>query len=385
MTDIPRPNAAASATPRVTGDVDTAAALEPGVAGFGWHTRAASYVMRPDHPLKPHRYRLVRETLQRLGAFHRPNARIVEGREATNDELALVHDRAYIDAIRRISAGDADVDPGRYNLSAYGDTPPWPGMHEDSATVAGTSLACLGAVLHGEARVAFNGSGGLHHAMRDRASGFCVYNDPAIVVARAVALGKRVAYVDIDAHHGDGVQAAFYDTDRVLTISLHQFSPWFFPGTGRPEERGTGSGAGYSVNVPLVPRTDDPAHAIAFDLVVPPLVGAFRPDLLVTQGGFDTYFNCPIAQLALTTHGYERCIRAFAGMGYPWVALGGGGYDIDGVRRAWSIAYLVMLGAEVPAELHDPDPQRAHGRERALLDDAARRASEAALRQSFLA
>ncbi len=341
--------------------------------------------MRPDHPLRPYRYRLVYETLRALGTFDRPDALLLEGRMATEEELALVHDREYVSVVKALSHGDPTIPAERYGFAASGDTPPWPGMHEDSATIAGTSLACLDAVVAGRAHVAFNGSGGLHHAMRDRASGFCVYNDPAIVVAELLRRGKRVAYVDIDAHHGDGVQAAFYDTDRVLTISLHQFSPWFFPGTGRPGECGSGTGAGYSVNVALVPETDDAAYAIAFDAVVAPLVRAFAPDVLVTQGGFDTYWNCPIAQLALSTRGYERCYQAFKAMGLPWIALGGGGYDVDAVRRGWSIAYLVMLGAEIPPELHDPDPPRAEGRPRQVLDEAARRAADAALAASFRA
>ncbi len=356
------------------------------VAGFGWHPRVAEYEMRPDHPLKPYRYRLVYETLRRLGVFARPNARVLEGRVASEDEIAMAHERDYIDVVKALSRGEATIDSERYGDDvAWQDTPPWPGMHEDMAAVVGTSLVCMDEVVSGRARVAFNGSGGLHHAMRDHASGFCVYNDPAIVVAELVRRGRRVAYVDIDAHHGDGVQTAFYDTDRVLTISLHQFSPWFFPGTGRPSERGSGLGAGYSVNVALVPETDDAAYAIAFEAVVPPLMSAFAPDVLVTQGGFDTYWNCPIAQLALSTYGYERCCRRFKAMAVPWVALGGGGYDVDAVRRGWSIAYLVMLGAEVPSELHDADPPRAEGRARALLDDAAKRAADAALAVSFLA
>jgi acetoin utilization protein AcuC len=354
-----------------------------GVAGFGWHPLIADYVMRPDHPLRPHRYRLVYETLERLGVFDRA-AHVVAGRAASDQELALAHDPDYIEIVKRLSAGQNDIDARWYGLSAYGDTPAWPGMHEASATVVGTSLACLEEVRAGRARVAFNGSGGLHHAMRARASGFCVYNDPVVAISGLVAEGKRVAYVDIDAHHGDGVQEAFYQTDRVLTISLHQLAPWFFPGTGRPEERGEGAGAGYSVNVALVPETDDAAHAIAFDMVVPPLVSAFAPDFLVTQGGFDTYWNCPIAQLALSTHGYERCYRAFAAMPYRWLALGGGGYDVDAVRRGWSIAFLVMLGEEIPGGFHDVDPPRAVGRARSLLDEAASRAAEAALDASFL-
>lgn len=353
-------------------------------AGFGWHPRVAAYVMREDHPLKPHRYRLVHDTLRELGALDDPRARVLEGRMATDEEIGLVHDPGYVDAVKTLSAGRRLDDPERYgDRAGWSDTPPWPGMHEDMATIAGTSLVCMEEVAAGRMRVAFNGSGGLHHAMRDRASGFCVYNDPAIVIAALLSRGKRVAYVDIDAHHGDGVQAAFYETDRVLTISLHQLSPWFFPGTGRHAERGEGAGAGYSVNVPLVPETDDPAHAIAFDAVVPPLVRAYAPDVLVTQGGFDTYWNCPIAQLALSTRGYERCYHTFAGLALPWVALGGGGYDVDAVRRGWSIAFLVMLGAPIPAELHDADPPIATGRRRQLLDDAARRTAEAALAASF--
>ncbi|HYY55038.1 MAG TPA: acetoin utilization protein AcuC [Candidatus Dormibacteraeota bacterium] len=356
------------------------------IAAFGWHPRVAQYVMRPDHPLKPYRYRLVYETLQRIGAFTRPNARVLDGRLASDEELALVHSTEYVRRVKLFSEDPPALRPEEWgDRITWSDTPPWPNMHDDSATVVGTSLVCLEAVTSGTADVAFNGSGGLHHAMRDRASGFCVYNDPAIVVAQLVRGGKRVAYVDIDAHHGDGVQAAFYDDDRALTISLHEFAPWFFPGTGRPQERGTGRGAGYSVNVALMPETDDDAYAIAFDTVVPPLVRAFAPDVLVTQGGFDTYFECPIAQLALSTHGYERCYRAFASLGLPWIALGGGGYDVDAVRRAWSIAYLVMLDAEIPAELHDADPPRAQGRDRGVLDEAARRSADAALAASFAA
>ncbi|OLC52811.1 MAG: hypothetical protein AUH85_15930 [Chloroflexi bacterium 13_1_40CM_4_68_4] len=353
--------------------------------GFGWDPRVAEYVMRPDHPLKPYRYRLVYETLSEIGAFAQKNARIVKGRLASDEELALIHSREYIQRVKLFSEDVPSLPPDAWgDRITWSDTPPWPGMHQDMALVAGTSLACMEEVVSNGARVAFNGSGGLHHAMRDRASGFCVYNDPAIVVAALLRDGKRVAYVDIDAHHGDGVQAAFYDTDRALTISLHEFAPWFFPGTGHVSERGEGAGAGYSVNVALAPETDDTAYAIAFDAVVPPLLSAFAPDVLVTQGGFDTYFNCPITQLALSTHGYERCYRAFASFDLPWIALGGGGYDVDAVRRGWSIAYLVMLGDDIPAGLHDRAAPRAEGEDRELLDDAARRAAGAALAASFL-
>ena len=170
-------------------------------------------------------------------------------------------------------------------------------MHEASLLTTGATLVGMEEVLAGRSRVAFNGSGGLHHAMADRASGFCIYNDPAIACALIADRGLKVAYVDIDAHHGDGVQAAFYDTDRVLTVSLHQDGRTLFPGTGFADERGTGKGAGYSVNVPLPPFTDDQAYVRAFDAVVLPLVERYRPDVLVTQQGIDPHFSDPLTQI----------------------------------------------------------------------------------------
>ncbi|MFH1141848.1 MAG: acetoin utilization protein AcuC, partial [Chloroflexota bacterium] len=206
--------------------------------------------------------------------------------------------------------------------------------------------------------VAFSPSGGLHHAMPASASGFCIFNDPAIAIQALVARGLRVAYVDIDAHHGDGVQEAFYTTDAVLTISLHESGRYLFPGTGSVDELGTGRGTGYSVNVPLAPYTDDDVYLWAFQEVVPPLLGAFRPDALVTQLGIDTYFSDPITHLVLTTRGYLQAVEllAQAARSIPWVALGGGGYDLSAVARCWALAYGVMLGQEWPDDV--PEGQR---------------------------
>jgi acetoin utilization protein AcuC len=220
--------------------------------------------------------------------------------------------------------------------------------------------------------------------MRRRASGFCIYNDPAIVCGLLADRGMKVAYVDIDAHHGDGVQAAFYDTDQVLTISLHETGRTLFPGTGFAHERGSGKGAGYSINVALPPYTDDSAYLRAFEAVVPPLVERFKPDVLVTQQGIDPHFNDPLTHLLLSTHARGRVVGWFASTSYPWVAMGGGGYDVDAVRRTWSMEYLLMLGAPIPPELHDPEPPLLEGKARmtvdAETDDAAREALAAAFK-----
>jgi acetoin utilization protein AcuC len=180
--------------------------------------------------------------------------------------------------------------------------------------------------------------------------------------------GLRVVYVDIDAHHGDGVQAAFYGDDDVMTISLHESGRYLFPGTGEVNEIGTGKGKGYSVNVPLFPYTDDDVFLEAFDAVVPPLIDAFKPDVLATQLGIDTYMTDPLTHLALSTTGYVALVRRFGDMGYPWLAFGGGGYDVDAVARGWALAYGEMLGRQWPDGV--PESVR-HNMSRDLMRDTA--------------
>ena len=206
-------------------------------------------------------------------------------------------------------------------------------------------------VASGEVGAAFNISGGLHHAAADHASGFCVFNDPALAVHYFLNRGMRVAYVDIDAHHGDGVQEAFYADDRVLTISVHESGQYLFPGTGSVGELGEGVGRGYSVNLPLYPYTGDDLYVESFKQVVPPLVRAFAPDVLVTQLGIDSYHSDPLTHLQLTTEGYIETVKELARLGLPWLALGGGGYDVTAVARSWTLAYGVMLGIDWPDRL----------------------------------
>jgi len=353
-----------------------------GRAGFVYDRRLTEHVYRADHPLKPERLRDVHETLSRLGAFDRAGAALLAPREATRAEIERIHAPDYVKAVRQASA-DPDLGFERWGLHPHGDTPPFAGMHEASLLTTGATLVAMEEVMRGALRVAVNYSGGLHHAMRARASGFCVYNDPAIVCGVLADRGMRVAYVDIDAHHGDGVQAAFYDTDQVLTISLHEDGRYLFPGTGFAHERGTGSGAGYSVNVALPPYTDDQAYVRAFDAVVPPLLERYRPDVLVTQQGIDPHFADPLTHLAISTLTREHCVSWFAATPHPWVAMGGGGYDLDAVRRTWSLEYLVMLGAPVPDELRDADPPVATGARRREIDAAVDVAIRGALGAAF--
>lgn len=356
--------------------------MPTGRAGFVYDRRLTEHVYRADHPLRPSRLVGVHDTLRRLGAFDRPNSLVLAPREASIEEIERIHSREYVAAVEQASR-DPDLDYGRWGMTRWGDTPPFAGMHQASLLTTGASIVAMDEAISGRARVAVNYSGGLHHAMRDRASGFCIYNDPAIVCGLLADRAMKVAYVDVDAHHGDGVQAAFYETDQVLTISLHQDGRTLFPGTGSADERGSGPGAGYSVNVPLPPFTDDPAYMRAFDAVVPPLLERYRPDALVTQLGIDSHFLDPLTHLMVSTRTREHCVRSFARMPCPWVATGGGGYDMDVVRRSWSLEHLVMLGAPIPDELHDPDPPVHVGEQRKAVDRAADAAVRDALAAAF--
>jgi acetoin utilization protein AcuC len=304
----------------------------------------------PSHPMRPERLRMTFELLQAYGAFDDNGSRLIPPRPATDAQLALWHTVEYVDAVRKLSTGDNRVRARNYNFGP-GDNPVFPGMYEGEALKVGASLLAAQLVIEREVDVAFSISGGLHHAMDAYASGFCVFNDAAIAIRWLAQRGLRVLYVDIDAHHGDGVQAAFYDTDQVMTISLHETGEYLFPGTGFVEETGRGRGKGYSINLPLFPRTNDDVYLWVFGEVVPPLAAAFAPDVLVTQLGVDAHFMDPLAHLALTTTAYAALFRAFHDLSLPWIALGGGGYNVNTVARAWTSAYGIMRGQAFPDQI----------------------------------
>ena len=333
-----------------------------------WDDVLASYDFGAHHPLRPLRLELTIGLSRELGLLDRPNVRVVAPQPADDDTLALVHDRDYVTAVRRAPDDLLGRLGFRHGLGT-GDNPVFPRMHEAAALVTGATVAAAQAVWTGEADHTVNIAGGLHHAMRDRASGFCVYDDPAVAIAWLLTQGaERIAYVDVDVHHGDGVQAAFYDDPRVLTISLHESGAYLFPGTGFADEVGVGDARGTSVNVALPPGTGDAAWLRAFDAVVPPLLRAFRPQLLVTQLGCDTHALDPLAHLTCSVDGHRATYRALHQLAHEvcrgrWVAVGGGGYEIvQVVPRSWTHAIAEIVGADLPPETPQAWREWAAGR-----------------------
>ena len=317
---------------------------------------ARMYDHGPEHPLRPDRVLLTWDLIRACGLDTLPNVENLGVDPADDATLELVHTPGFVDATRRAGHGEAG-DWARFGYGP-GDNPIFDRMHEAGAVVAGASVAAASAVWSGAVEHAFNAAGGLHHAMPARASGFCVYDDPAIAIAWLLTRGcERIAYVDVDVHHGDGVQAIFWNEPRVLTISLHQFGAWFFPGTGELGERGGPDAPASAINVPLPALTGDDAWLEAFRAVVPPAVASFRPDVLVTQLGCDTHASDPLAQLLLTTRAYREAAAELHRLAHDaasgrWVATGGGGYQwARVVPRAWTIAFAEMCDAEVPNEI----------------------------------
>ncbi len=307
-----------------------------------WDDRLAGYDFGFGHPMAPVRVELTMALARAFGLFDQDGVTVVRPEPATDAELELVHDPRYIAAVRR-----AGLDLPDGTLLGFGlgteDDPVFAGMHEASALVAGATLAAARAVWGGQAEHGASIAGGLHHAMRANASGFCVYNDPAIAISWLLAAGaKRVGYVDIDVHHGDGVQAAFYNDPRVLTISLHESPASLFPGTGMPSETGGRRAVGYAVNVALPAGTRDAGWLRAFHAVVPPLLRAFRPEILVSQHGCDTHWLDPLANLELSVDAQRAAhaaihLLAHEVAGGRWLFTGGGGYELlQVVPRTWT-------------------------------------------------
>lgn len=304
-----------------------------------------AYDYGASHPLKIERLRLTHDLCKAYGLFHLPQADLIESRPATQLEILAFHTPEYLEVLQRASRGETDWD-FTHGIGP-GDNPAFPGLWEWSLLHTGASVQAAELVSQGKARIAFNIAGGLHHAGASRASGFCYVNDPVLAIMHFVNRGKRVLYLDIDAHHGDGVQWAFYEDPRVLTVSFHQDGRTLFPGTGGLAETGKGEGSGYSVNVPMLPGTDDHVFWKGFRAVVPHLMKAFRPDVVVSQLGVDAFWTDPLANLELTTNGFVRAVAYLTEKAPAWVALGGGGYKPANVARAWTLAWATMNRVEL--------------------------------------
>ena len=337
-----------------------------GSAAFVWSDDLAAYDFGPSHPLAPVRVELAVRLARDLGLLD--GVDVLAPSIADDELLGLVHEPAYVDAVKRASiSGEADLAHGLGSP----DNPVFAGMHEASAHVVGATVTAVRTVVDGPHEHAVSLAGGLHHAMADHASGFCVYNDVAVGIADALAHGvERVAYVDVDVHHGDGVEAAFWDDPRVLTISLHESGRTLFPGTGDPDDVGGPGAEGSVVNVALPPGTDDRRWLEAFQRVVPERLAAFRPQLLVTQQGCDTHRVDPLAHLELTVDGQRQTYAllhelAHEHAGGRWVATGGGGYAVvDVVPRAWAHLVGIVVGRPVDPSTPVPQAWRSYVRQR---------------------
>ena len=313
---------------------------------FVFTDRYFEYDYGSGHPLRTERLRLTYELCKAYGLLALPDAEIIETIPANEKEIARFHTPAYLEVLKEATLGSLN----RYYTCGLGpgDNPIFRGLWEWSMLHAGASLQCAQTVSEGKARIAFNIAGGLHHAGAGRASGFCYVNDPVLVIYHFLDRGKRVLYLDIDAHHGDGVQWAFYEDPRVLTLSFHQDGFTLFPGTGGVSETGKGPGLGYALNVPMLPGTDDEVFLEGFFAIVPRLLKSFRPEVIVSQLGVDSFWNDPLASLKLTTNGFCEVVSFLANHAPAWVALGGGGYEPGNVARAWTLAWAIMNGVELP-------------------------------------
>jgi len=303
-----------------------------------------------EHPFKVQRFRLAYELMKEYGLTSIPHTKVFDCEPAEENDLLTFHAHNYLAKLKEFSSSDEPRADFRYGLGDM-ENPVFRGLYDWACLGTGGTLKAAHLVTEEGYDVAFNIAGGWHHAHKSRASGFSYLNDCVIAINKLLQKGKRVVYLDLDAHHCDGVQEAFYDTDQVLTMSIHESGMYFFPGTGFEKETGAGRGKGFTVNIPLVEHADDALFMKAFDEVVFPLVAAYNPDVMVTQLGADTFRTDPLTRLEITTHSYSYIVRKLKALKIPWVAVGGGGYESINVARAWTLAWAIMNGVELPHRL----------------------------------
>lgn len=341
-----------------------------GDCAFIYSSRFSDFSFGGSHPFKVERFALTHQLLDSLLLLSKPDVRVVEAPLALESELLSFHRQDYLNTLMEFSQGDGLRADFRFGLGDV-ENPVFHGLFDWVRLCCGGTLEAVRQVVDHNCRCAFNMAGGWHHAHAARASGFSYLNDAVVAINLLLSRGLRVAYVDLDAHHGDGVQEAFYDTDRVLTISLHETGKDFFPHTGFVKELGIGAGYGYSVNVPLAPHSDDLVFEQAFRQVVEPMLENFAPDVLISQMGMDVLRTDPLTRLELTTGSVDFAARTFLKTGLPWVALGGGGYDKLNSARGWTILWAAMsdqtVGEFIPEKFQEV--LKSLGYELSLLRD----------------
>jgi len=320
--------------------------LESRKAVFIYSSELEKYRYPPEHPFNTIRAKRTREIVNSLGLLTGDGRREVPPVPAERLVLKKFHSARYLHALKTAAKGRWDTEALNMGIGT-GDCPIFEGLYEYAVLATGATLVGAKLILSGEAEVAFNPSGGFHHAMPEQASGFCYINDVALGCITLTEAGKRVLYLDVDVHHGDGVAYAFYDRCDVMTISLHQNPRTLFPGTGFEDEIGTGKGKGYCINVPLPVGTYDQAYMKAFEAVALPLIKVYKPDVFVFELGADALAGDPLAHLFLTNNVYVEVINHLLSFNKPILATGGGGYNVDNTARAWALAWTVLCGADI--------------------------------------
>ncbi len=311
------------------------------------------------HPLSQIRMKLAFELIRDCGFLNSPNVKVIAPSMANEAMAYLAHDEEYVNVVQDLSSGVHHPDSFRYGFG-LGDNPVFDGMHEASLVHMGATLKACDMVMQGEVQHVFSMGGGFHHALRRRASGFCIYNDVVVAIRnlqKEYSL-DRIMYVDIDAHHADGVQVALYDDPQVMKFSVHESGKFLYPGTGHSEETGEGEGRGYTCNLPLWPHTHDESFMKAFGEILPSLARAFKPQVLLTQFGTDMHYDDPLSHINLTTSSYDFAAKTMNEVSHDvcdgkWICLGGGGYSSRSVSRIWTILFSRMIEASPPTYLSE--------------------------------
>jgi len=313
-------------------------------SAFLYSPKFNEYDFGVTHPFKPYRAKMVYEMCYRYNLLNEPWIKVIDPEPSTDETATTFHLPDYIDALKSANNGNFDFTMMGYGLGS-GDNPVFKGVYELAMAMLGATMKGAEMMVSGQADIAFNINGGLHHGKPAYAEGFCYVNDIAVAINYFLKNGyERIMYVDLDAHHGNGVQDAYYDTDKVLFLSMHQSGDSIYPGTGFEDEIGCEKGLGYTVNIPLPQYTDDEAYTRAFEEVFFPLCDFFKPEIVVAQIGLDTLKRDPLTNLRCTNNGYTRIIRQIKGSCNKIMALGGGGYNIADAVRGWSLAWAILNG-----------------------------------------
>ena len=309
------------------------------------------YNLGPTHPLRPIRVKLTHDLIQAKGLIDSESTTVTSPRTATEEDILLFHEPEYVQLVKKYSEKGS-------GLLDMGDTPAFKGCFEATSLVVGASLEACDRIMNGEVDHAFNPSGGLHHAHPERASGFCIFNDPAISISylKKKHNVKKLVYLDIDAHHGDGVMYGFYDDPSVLDIDFHESGRFLFPGTGFPDETGEGQAKDLKLNISLPPETGDQAYLKAFRKTVPDVVRRFKPDIILVQCGADGHAGDRLANLRLTTKTYEKVVSGMHSLAHNLckgrlLLFGGGGYTLSNVPRVWTVAFAALAGQKLDDKL----------------------------------